>query len=298
MIRILAAGVRATVQDSGRTGHIREGVPTAGPMDPFAFAAANALVGNEAGAAAVEIVGPPFTFSTDDRRIVAVTGRDVALRGRDEVAAWTAAFARAGQTYTVTGGGRARFAYLAVSGGITSRPVLGSRATYLPARLGAVLRAGEALPVGNVRLDPERAGRSLQAPEYGAVVRALPGPHAERFDLDAVAAFFTSEFRVDGASDRMGTRLAGPRIVARRGDTLTCGVVAGAVQVPTGGAPIVLLADHQTTGGYPVIAVVIAADRGRVAQRLPGEDLRFESVDRERALAALRAARDELAATA
>src|SRR2546430_185092 len=99
----------------------------------------------------------------------------------------------------------------------------------------------------------------------------------------------------DPASDRMGARLSGPRIVAREGEILTCGVVAGAVQVPSAGAPIVLLADHQATGGYPVIATVIAADLGLVAQRVPGERLRFVRVDRDRAVVALRDVRDALA---
>ena len=298
MIRILASGARATIQDPGRFAHLRDGIPTSGPMDPFAFGAANALVGNAVAAAALEIVGLPFSFVCEDRRLVVATGRDVALHGRDDIAGWTAAFARPGETYTVIGGAGARFAYLAISGGITAPPVLGSRAAYLPAGIGRALRVGDALPLGTARVDPDRAGVSLAPPDLGASVRTIPGPHLDRFDEDAVAAFFDAAFRVEAASDRMGTRLAGPPVTAKGGEILTSGIVAGAVQVPSGGAPIVLLADHQTTGGYPVIATVIAADLGRVAQRLPGEVLRFARVDRERALAALRADRELLAAIA
>jgi biotin-dependent carboxylase-like uncharacterized protein len=299
VIRIEASGLLATVQDRGRLDHLREGVPPSGPADPVAFAAAQMLVGNDIEAAAIEIVGGPFAFRCDDRRIVAVTGRDVALRGRDPVPGWTAAFARPGETFTVICGERSRFAYLAVSGGIATEPILGSRSAYLPAGLGRALRAGEVLPIGSARVDVELAGRFAVSPDYDTgQIRAITGPHAQRFTNEADSLFFSSEFRVEPASDRMGTRLSGPRIAAREGEILTIGVVAGAVQIPSGGAPIVLLADHQATGGYPVIATVISADLGLVAQRLPGERLGFTRVDRDLAVAALRDARAVLGATA
>ncbi len=299
MIHIDAAGLRATIQDRGRFDHLREGVPPSGPADPAAFAAAQALVGNELGAAAIEIVGGAFAFRCDDARVIAVTGRDVALRGRDLVPGWTAAFARPGETFTVLGGERTRFAYLAVSGGIATETILGSRSAYLPAGIGHALRPGEALPLGAGRLDADRAGRSALSPDYDTgQIRAITGPHAQRFTDEADSLFFRSEFRVEPASDRMGTRLSGSRIAAREGEILTCGVVAGAVQIPSGGAPIILLAEHQATGGYPVIATVISADLGLVAQRLPGERLRFARVDRDLAIAPLRDERARLEAIA
>jgi allophanate hydrolase len=300
VIRIEQAALRATIQDRGRFGHLREGIPPSGPADPAALAAAQALVGNEGvDAAGIEIVGGAFTFRCEDRRIVAVTGRDVALRGRDLVPGWTAAFARPGETLTVLCGERSRFAYLAVSGGIATETILGSRSAYLPAGLGHPLRAGEVLPLGIARVDVERAGRSVPSPDYDTgQIRAITGPHAQRFTDEADSLFFRSEFQVEPASDRMGTRLSGPRIAAREGEILTSGVVAGAVQIPSGGAPIVLLAEHQATGGYPVIATVISADLGLVAQRLPGERLRFARVDRDLAVEALREARAELGAIA
>ena len=219
MIRIEAVGLRATVQDRGRFGHSREGVPPSGPADPAAFAAAQVLVGNDGDAAAIEIVGDAFTFRCEERRIVAVTGRDVALRGRDLVPGWTAAFARPGETLTVVCGERSRFAYLAVSGGIATEPILGSRSAYLPAGLGRALRAGELLPLGQARVDVDRAGRLAVSPDYDTgQIRAITGPHAQRFTDEADSLFFSSEFRVEPASDRMGTRLSGPRIVAREGE--------------------------------------------------------------------------------
>ena len=299
MIRIEAIGLRATVQDRGRFGHLRDGVPPSGPADPAAFAASQILVGNDSDAAAIEIVGDAFTFRCEDRRLVAVTGRDVGLRGRDLVPGWTAAFARPGETFTVLCGERSRFAYLAVSGGIATEPILGSRSAYLPAGLGRALRAGEALQLGMSRVDVERAGLFAVSPDYDTgQIRAITGPHVQRFTDEADSLFFSSEFKVEPASDRMGTRLSGPRIAAREGEILTSGVVAGAVQIPSGGAPIVLLAEHQATGGYPVIATVITVDLGLVAQRLPGERLAFARVDRDVAVAALRDARAALEAIA
>lgn len=298
MIRVLEAGIRSTVQDGGRLGHLRSGVPAAGPADPFAFAAAQALVGNGEGDAAIEIVGLPFTFSCDDRRVVAVSGPDVSLRARSRVPGWTAALARPDEEYTLVGGERARYAYLAVSGGIALAPALGSRATYLPASLGPLPRAlapGDRLPLGDPRVGTERAGTSLALPSYDRQVRALRGPHLDRFAAASLERFFAGDFTVLAESDRMGVRLAGPSVEALAGELLTCGVVAGAVQVPRGGAPIVLLADAQTTGGYPVIATVGWADLGRVAQAAPTSRLRFYEVERAALVEARREARALLA---
>ena len=299
-MRIVAPGVRAIVVDRGRFGHLRDGVPPSGPADPFAFAAAQVLAGNDPGAdAALEIVGSPFAFACTDRRLVAVAGRDVRLRGRDPLPGWTTVFARAGDELTVVMGERSRFAYLAVSGGIATPAVLGSRASYLPAGIGRALRAGDELPLGEARVDPSHAGRRIRELEYqDEEVRTITGPHAGRFTEEARNAFFSSTFVVAPQSDRMATRLEGQPVASDAREILTCGVVAGAVQIPRGGSPIVLLADHQTTGGYPVIATVIAADLGRLAQRLPGERLRFTRVERDRALAALRESRDSLVPSA
>jgi len=292
VIRIHAAGGRATIQDAGRFGHLREGLPPSGPADPSAFFAAQWLVGNDGSAAAIEVVGSPFVFSCEDRRLIAVTGREVALRSRDRLPGWTAAFVRPDEEITVIASERTRFAYVAVSGGIATEPVLGSRATYLPAGLGHLVRTGDSWPLGPARVDPTSAGRTTKTPEYqDEFVRAITGPHAERFTDQEAEGFFSSQFIVDAMSDRMATRLLGNLVRSRGGEILTCGVIAGAVQVPSGGQPIILLAEHQVTGGYPVIATVITADLGRVAQRLPGEPLRFARVERDRATDALRGER-------
>jgi biotin-dependent carboxylase-like uncharacterized protein len=283
MIRIEVPGFASTVQDRGRVQHVRAGVPVSGPADPFAFRAAQALVGNDAAAAAIEVVGLPFSFRCESSRIFAVTGRDITLAARDRMPAWTSVFVRAGDLVTVTGTERSRYTYVAVSGGITSEVILGSRSVYPRAGLGRVVRAGDALPLGTPRRTAEDAGHRVSF-EYEGEIAAVPGPHLERFDDETMARFFATAFVASAQSDRQGARLEGVEVAPREGEILSCGVVAGAVQVPRGGQPIVLLADHQTTGGYPIIATVVGADLGLVAQRAPGEALRFYRVDRERAL--------------
>jgi biotin-dependent carboxylase-like uncharacterized protein len=294
VIRITEAGLRSTIQDRGRLGHLRSGLPPAGAADPFALAAANALVGNAADAAGIEIIGTLFRFTCDDSRVIAVAGREVSLSTRSRLPGWSSVYVRAGQTVTVYSGERTRFACLAVSGGIATDPVLGSRSSYLPAGIGAVLRAGDALPLGDSDAGAEDAAHLIEPATYDERVRAMAGPHDDRFEKDTSARFFGEAFVIQPASDRQGVRLGGVPIAPRAGELLSCGVVAGAVQVPRGGAPIVLLADHGTTGGYPVIATVIAADIGKVAQRMPGESLRFYRVERDEALDALRAERRAL----
>ncbi|MBA2371356.1 MAG: biotin-dependent carboxyltransferase family protein [Candidatus Limnocylindria bacterium] len=289
-LHVLEPGLWSTIQDDPRTAHARSGLPGAGPADPRSFHAARSLVG-EASAAVVEIIGLPFTFSCEDRRIVAVTGRDVSLRAAARVPGWTAVHLRAGQTATVLGS--PRYAYLAIAGGIALDRVLGSRATYVAAGVGPLprpLRAGDELPLGVQRGDLGRAGLRLEPQRYDDVVMAVAGPHAQRLPPTALRTFFAEEFTVSPSSDRMGVRLEGPGLAWEGSDVLSCGVVPGAVQVPRGGAPIVLGPDAQTTGGYPVIAVVATAALGRVAQAFPGERLRFVEVTPDRAATDLRAA--------
>lgn len=288
MLHIVEAGLRSTVQDDPREGGARLGLPGAGPADPVAFLSARALVGDGSGAA-IEVVGLPFTFRCDDRRLVAVTGRDVSVRSSSRLPGWIAFVVRGGEAVTITGS--SRYAYLAIAGGLTLEPMLGSRATYLPARVGPwprTLVAGDALPLGPAH-GLERAGARLRPPAYDGRIAAIAGPHLGGFAEGAERAFFEEDFTVAPESDRMGVRLSGPELRWPGRDLLTCGVLPGAVQVPRGGAPIVLGPDAQTTGGYPVIAVLASASRGIAAQALPGERLRFTRVEAGRAAGAWRA---------
>jgi biotin-dependent carboxylase-like uncharacterized protein len=294
MIRIETAGIASTIQDLGRTGHVSVGVPMSGPADAFAFRAAQALVGNTSEDAAIEVIGSPFTFRCDTSRIIAVTGRDVTVSVRDRVPSWTALYVRGGQLVRVSGKERSRYTYVGVSGGIASEVVLGSRAAYPRIGIGRALRAGDALPLGTAHRGAEDAGASI-AHTYDERVATMAGPHLDRFDDASVSRFFNEPFAMSAQSDRQGARLDGVAIAPKPGELLSCGVVTGAVQVPRGGQPIVALADHGTTGGYPIIATVISSDIGLVAQRAPGESLRFYRVEREEALRRARERADLLA---
>ena len=283
-MRIERPGWRATVQDRGRVGRARDGIPPSGPADPAAFDAALRLVGCGADAAAIEVIGLPFTFRCDGLRVIAATGRDVRVRTRTRAPGWTSVLVRPGEEVVIEGTDRTRYGYVAVSGGLDLEPVLGSRATYLSAGIGPIPRplvAGDQLPLGPSHAGMDAAGSRASPPRYDRVVRAVPGPHDRRFAATSIERLFSAEFVVLAESDRMGVRLGGAGIEPPPGDLLSAGIVAGAIQIPRGGGPIVLLADHQTTGGYPIIATVIAADLGIVAQRAPGETLRFERVTPE-----------------
>src|SRR5207248_2165456 len=187
-------------------------------------------------------------------------------------------FVRGGDLVQVRGTERSRYAYVAVSGGVITQTVLGSRSAYPRIGIGRVLQHGDALPIGAPQRGAEDAGPTI-AYSYDERVAAIVGPHVDWFDAAVTGKFFGTAFTMSAQSDRQGARLDGVAITPKAGELVSCGVVTGAVQVPRGGQPIVALADHGTTGGYAVIATVAAADMGRVAQRAPGESLRFYRVD-------------------
>jgi len=286
-LTVLEGGLLTTVQDLGRWGYQRYGVPVAGAMDACALQAANRLVGNEPGEAALEITVAGPTLQASDNCLVAVTGGDLGPRvnGRP-LPMWLAVFVRRGSVIDFAGRRSGARAYLAVAGGIAVPPVLGSRATYLSGGFGGyqgrALRAGDVLPLGHAPADLlALAGQGLPPearPVYAEAptVHAIPGPQDDYFTTEALATFFASEYVVSATADRMGYRLQGPRL-AHRGpaEIISTGMVTGAVQVPADGQPIVLMADHQTSGGYPVIATVVSADIPLLAQCLPGSRLRF-----------------------
>jgi len=300
---VLTPGLLTTVQDLGRFGYQKDGLVVSGALDPAALRTANLLVGNPETAAGLECTlrGPSLRFETD--ALLALTGADLAAtingkpvpRGRP-VAARAGAVLAFG---TPPGPGRA---WLALAGGVATAPVLGSRATYLRAALGGLagraLRAGDVLPMGEwsalseqlfKQLVPTAAGwvaapwglAVVPTPPPGANiwVRAMPGPEYAQFTPESQRALWAETFTVTTEADRMGCRLSGPALVrGTRAELLSSAVTFGTVQVPAGGQPIVLLADCQTTGGYPRLAQVSSADMGRLAQALPGARLRFEPV--------------------
>jgi antagonist of KipI len=291
-LRVENPGALTTVQDLGRYGHERFGVPVSGAMDAFALRAANALVGNGPNAAGLEMAFDGAAVRATEDCVVAVAAPhdgSVRVNGR-ALPAWTALFVRAGQTVEVTKA--SGYVYLAVSGGIEVPLVLGSRSTYLRGGFGGLegraLRAGDALPTGPARSPFPLAGRALPAahrPPYREQpeLEVLLGPQLDHFDDEARAAFLNAPFTVSNDSDRMGYRLTGPAIAPQRADLISEPMPLGAVQVPANGQPIVMMADRPTTGGYPRIATVIRADVPLLAQCPPGAATRFRGTTVEAA---------------
>ena len=281
-LEVLEGGMLTTVQDLGRHGYQRFGVPVAGAMDPFALQAANALVGNNLGEAALEIsfVGP--VLRATESCLIAVAGADLSLRvdGRS-LPSWMAVFVRRGWIIEFgerTSGCRA---YLAVAGGIDVPDIMGSKSTYLRGGFGGfggrALGEGDLLSVGQTSFHlPTVAGREFRPqriPDYSETpsVQVILGPQESSFTEHGISTFLSSEYRVSAISDRMGYRLAGAEIAHQgRADIISDGIVLGAVQVPADRQPIVLMADRQTAGGYPKIATVISADIPLLAQCMPG----------------------------
>ena len=289
MIEVLRAGLCDLVMDLGRPGRGALGVPAGGAADQAALAAANELVGNNEAAAGLEVtlMGPLLRFPLGG--VVALTGAPfAATRSSGAALAWNETLVLStGETLSLARAERGCRCWLAVRGGLTVPPVMGSRSSFLPARfgghLGRALHAGDVLPCGTaagaVRLLRARAPVMVQ----DAPLRVMAGPQASQFDDAGLAAFFAGTYRVGAASDRRGLRLSGPAVTHTQSTLPSQGVLPGAVQVPPDGQPIILGWDGPVTGGYPVIAAVISADLSRLAQLRPGDAVRFVTVELEQA---------------
>jgi biotin-dependent carboxylase-like uncharacterized protein len=287
MIRIGDPGPQTTVQDLGRLGQLRHGIPPSGPMDVRAFVIANRLVGNADGAAGLEctLMGP--RFSAEAPCAIAVTGAEVPVTVNGEAASMHATLVLGSGDSVRVGAARAGVrAYIAFSGGIDVPLALGSRATYLRGRLGGVegrsLKRDDVLrllpaPVPTPRTLGPAPSAGLEAePE----IRVVLGPDVERFTDEGVAAFLAGPYEMLPQSDRMGARLRGPRIAHARGhDIISDGIALGSIQVPGDGQPIVLLVDRQSTGGYTKLATVCSFDIGRIGQVKPGQRVRFQAIE-------------------
>lgn len=302
VLRVLRPGLLTTVQDSGRWGHQASGVPVAGPMDTYSHRLANVLVGNDLSAATLEVtlIGPELEVDAEGTAAVAGASFDVECDGI--VVGTDVSFpVRAGSRLRL---GRRRSgarAYLALSGGILTEPVLGSRATHLVSGMGGLdgraLVAGDMVPIARwSTAGDRRRAIGLRMPSAGrARLRVLKGPQTSHFSDDAFAVLTSVAFRVSPRSNRMGYRLDGPPLTrVRQEEPLSEPVTFGSIQVPPAGQPILLMADRQTAGGYPKIATVIAADLPLAGQLAPGEAIEFTACTREEAAAALIAREREL----
>ena len=308
-LHIVAAGFAPTLQDLGRPHVQHLGVPPAGALDPSALRIANALVGNPQDAAAIElrVMGPTIEIEADAVRVALVgTGAPVEIVGERKVEA------PSHQSIRLTRGRRLRIgslsdtgvAYLAVEGGFALDPVYDSLSTYVRARIGGLegraLRDGDRLPL-RLPAAGERAERRCGDRSWWretGPVRVVLGPQDDYFDADCIATFFDAEYRVTREADRMGMRLDGPVLTHSRGhDIVSDGIVTGAIQVPGNGRPIILLADHQTTGGYAKLGTVISADVPRLGRMRPGDTLRFARMEVAEAEAARRVLEDRVIRT-
>ncbi|MFI9331564.1 biotin-dependent carboxyltransferase family protein [Kitasatospora sp. NPDC052868] len=278
-LEVVRPGPLTTVQDLGRRGVAHLGVPRAGALDEPAMRAANRLVGNDADAAGLETTLGGVALHALGPVLVAVTGAPAPVLVDGRPAAWGAAVAvPAGAVVEVGAATHGVRGYLAVAGGIAVPPVLGSRSADLLSGLGPVpLAAGDRLPVGpppSYRPLPDQV--PLPAPPAELVLRLRLGPRADWFEPRSVAWLAREHYRVAPASNRIALRTDGPAVTRARGGELPSeGMVLGAVQIPPDGRPVVFLADHPTTGGYPVVGVVPPADLAGAAQARPGTPVRF-----------------------
>jgi len=304
-LKILRASAGATIQDGGRFLMRRYGVTPSGPMDWAAFATVNRVLRNPKDAAALEISIGGIEFTSEEAPL------DLAFAGggfnwaRDGKTVPSAARIRlhAGERLSAKPGTWGAWAYVGVAGGFDTPIEMGSQSMHSRSGIGGrMIEAGDTLPVAPQASAPALPDGKIVSTRLGrdeTPIRVLLGPQDDYFSNDTIAAFFAASFSLTPAADRMAYRFTGPKIEHALGfNIVSDGIAAGAIQIGGDGEPLVLMADHQPTGGYPKIGTVIRADIGRLAQMRPGETCRFAACTMNEARAALFALEDEIAATA
>lgn len=303
-MKILTGGFMTTIQDMGRFGYQETGMSVSGVMDTHSAALANILVGNTENEAVIEVtmMGPMIEFAEDN--IVAVTGGNLGARLDGALMPrYEAVPVKKGQTLSFGGMMGGTRAYLAVAGGFDVPVVMGSKSTNLKSGIGGY--KGRKLGVGDEigfaapkTWLPNMKKRKLPLPDYSAkeyTLRVVMGPQDDCFTEKGIATFLGSSYTISNEYDRMGCRMQGDVIEHKNGgDIITDGISFGAVQVPSHGNPIVMMADHQTTGGYTKIANVISVDLPVLAQCMPGCKIRFQKVGIEEAQDLYCARKEEL----
>lgn len=295
VFEVIKPGMQTLVQDLGRRGFQKYGIVVSGAMDSYAFKIANLLVGNSEKAAGLEmtLTGPKLYVKKDC--VIAITGADMSpMVNGVHVPMWSTIKIKKGSIIEFGPLKSGCRAYLAVNGGIDVPLVLGSRSTYLRAKIGGykgrALKGGDILSIGNDYIVPpsnlinRRRLMNQLVPVYSKDihVRVIKGPQWDMFNKQSQELFFASEYIISNQSDRMGYRLVGPSLALKtNSEHITDPIPLGSIQVPASGEPIILLADRQTTGGYPKIATVISVDIPKIAQGKPGDRVQFFSVDME-----------------
>lgn len=297
MFTTINPGFFTTIQDGGRWGYQAYGMPVAGVMDRYAYCVANLLVGNKASAAVLEMTLKGASFKFDETQLIALCGADMqAMLDGVSIQNWSSFIVHKGSElkleYAISG----CRSYLAVRGGINVASVLGSRSTYTRAKVGGLegraLRQGDVLDVGG-EIETDAVERILDKRfmpcyEPNIMLRVLLGPQDDMFTSEAVTNFFNSEYVITDEADRMGYRLAGPKIAhLDKADIVSDALPFGAIQIPSSGQPIIMMADRQTTGGYAKIGTVIGPDLSKLAQAKPSDTVRFTLCSQEEAITAL-----------
>lgn len=290
-MQIIMPGLLTTVQDAGRFGYLASGITTSGVMDDNAYQSANAMLSNPQDAAVLEATyfGPTILFDgvPEEQTVIAVTGADMnpCIDGRP-VDCSHPILVHGGQTLSLDFARSGCRAYIAVSGGIDVPLVMGSRSTNLKCSIGGyhgrALKAGDELALFASELSYETVcDRIYDRPDYKQTftLHVVMGPQDDYFTSEGIHTFLNGTYQVTDASDRMGSRLSGPAIASVQGtDIVSDAIVAGAIQIPSNGQPIILLKDRQTTGGYAKIATVVSTDLWKLAQAKPNDQVRFETV--------------------
>lgn len=288
-------GLLTTVQDIGRYGYQQYGIVVSGAMDNFAQRLGNLLVGNEPTSATLEVtmMGPKLKVLEDV--VIAITGANLSATIDDQaIVAWKSLFVKKGQILSFGKPEQGVRAYIAVAGGLEGELVLGSKATYLKAKMGGIfgreVQKGDVLYCGQMTGSSEKlcgriVSRQLLLNYYQTTpFRVVLGPDQQSFTEAGIRTFFSESFEITREIDRMGCRLSGPVIKHQENaDIISDAITFGTIQVPASGQPIILLADRQTSGGYARIGTIITVDLPRLVQQMPGTKIRFEQISIEKA---------------
>ncbi len=291
-IEVLNPGMYSSIQDLGRMGYEKYGVPVSGSMDHYAHRLANILVGNKEDAPVLEMTMLGATLKFNQACVIAITGADMApeMNAGQPVGMWRTVQVNPGDTLKMGGVKSGCRTYFAVAGSFALPATLGSTSTYVRGKFGGYegrpLKKGDCLQVGQAADSPDALqGRFIQAdliPQYCAQMelRVTLGPQEEAFTREGIGTFFSSEYKVTSEFDRMGYRLEGDKVSHETSaDIISDGIVRGAIQIPGHGNPIIMLSDCQTTGGYTKIAHVITSDLWKIGQAKAGDIIRFKHVD-------------------
>ncbi|MEP1206194.1 MAG: biotin-dependent carboxyltransferase family protein [Rhizobiaceae bacterium] len=284
-IRISHAGPYVTFQDGGRPGHMRFGVPASGPMDCTSFTAANLAIGNDRDTTCIEVSmgGLSLECLSGGLTLSVVGGQFTVDHAEHSLQSGVVVTLEKGQILNIRPGASGNWCYLAFAGQLNASTWLGKSATHaLSGFGGGILATGQELAVSNSRMMRQLDGpvAAFNTRSFGKHLRVVMGPQDQHFTSEAVKNFLGSEFTLSDAYDRMGVRLKGPKLALDGSLSIPSEpVLKGSVQVAGDGVPTVLLADHQTTGGYPKIATVISADLDDFAQMRPRQKFRFQAIE-------------------